>query len=201
MAMRTAQPINPLRRIFVGEEPMTTGLWGMVFFIFSEVMFFSGLIAATLALREDALFWAPSNGAEPLAADFRPVLFTLVLISSSIPMQWAAVGIRTGNRRAMLWGMTITILLGAAFLTNQGVEWIDAGFGIGDGQYGATFFILTGFHGAHVLGGLVFILLLYLRGWLGHFDAKRNTAVEAATMYWHFVGSIWILLFILLFVM
>ncbi|MEE9277615.1 MAG: cytochrome c oxidase subunit 3 [Dehalococcoidia bacterium] len=196
----TAKGINPIKDFFVGQEPMTNALWGMVFFIFSEVMFFSGLIAAYLALQSDALVWAPSNGAEPLDAGFRPIFFTIVLVTSSLPMQWAAFSIRKGNRRGMQWGMFLTIALGIAFLINQGVEWIDAGFGIGDGPYGATFFLLTGFHGAHVLGGLLFIMILFLRSQVGQFDAKRNTAVEAATMYWHFVDVVWIMLFSLIFV-
>ena len=85
---RAARQPHFLRRIFVGEEPMTVGLWGMVFFIFSEVMFFSGLIAAYLALRNDALVWAPINGGETLEVGFRPILFTIFLLASSIPMQW-----------------------------------------------------------------------------------------------------------------
>lgn len=196
---RTAKPVNPIKNFFVGEEPMTNGLWGMVFFLFSEMMFFSGLIAAYLALREDALVWAPTNGGEVLEASFRPVLFTILLVASSLPMQYAAFAIRKGNRRGMQWGMALTILIGAAFLIVQGLEWIEADFGIGDGGYGATFYLLTGFHGAHVLGGLLFIIILYVRSLLGHFDAKRNTAVEAATMYWHFVSVVWILLFTLIF--
>ena len=191
--------VHPLKNFFVGEEPMTNGLWGMVFFLFSEVMFFSGLIAAYLALREDALEWVPLNGAEPLSAEFRPVLFTILLVVSSFPMQWAAFSIRKGNRRGMQWGMFLTIVIGIVFLINQGLEWKDAGFGIGDGAYGATFFTLTGFHGAHVLGGLLFIIILWVRSLLGQFDAKRNTAVEAATLYWHFVDVVWILLFSLIF--
>ncbi len=189
-----------LRRIFVGEEPMTVGLWGMVFFIFSEVMFFSGLIAAYLALRNDALVWAPANGGETLEVGFRPILFTIFLLASSIPMQWAAVAIRTGNRRALRWGLLFTLVLGTAFIINTGLEWAALDFGISDGPYGATFYLLTGFHGAHVLGGLLFIFTLWLRTYLGHFDAERNTAVEAASMYWHFVDVVWILLFSLLFI-
>lgn len=189
------------RRIFVGEEPMTIGLWGMVFFIFTEIMFFSGLFSAYLALRGNALEWAPANGAEPLEAGFRPIFFTIVLVASSLPMQWAAVAIRTGHRRGMQIGMFLTLVMGIGFIINTGVEWTQTGFGIGDGPYGATFYILTGFHGAHVIGGLVFIGVLSLRALLGHFEARRNTAVEAASMYWHFVDAVWIALFTLIFVL
>ena len=206
MATRTAtRPrVNPIKSFLVGTEPMTNGLWGMVFFIFSEVMFFSGLIAATLALREDALEWAPLIDGSfmheyVLEAEFRPVFFTLLLVASSLPMQYAAFAIRRGNRRAMRNAMFLVMIIGTAFLINQGLEWKDAEFAIGDGPYSATFYLLTGFHGAHVLGGLLFIILLWMRSYLGHFDAHRNTAVEAATMYWHFVGLVWVLVFALLF--
>ena len=206
MATRTSVrcPVNPIKSFFVGDEPMTNGLWGMVFFIFSEIMFFSGLFAAYLALREDALEWVPliDGVFEPeaaLEAEFRPVFFTILLVVSSFPMQWAAFAIRKGNRRQMQWGMLITILIGVAFLINQGLEWSSADFAIGDGPYSATFYLLTGFHGAHVLGGLLFIVILFMRSHLGHFDAHRNTAVEAATLYWHFVDIVWILLFSLIF--
>jgi len=195
-----AKSVHPIKNFFVGEEPMTNGLWGMVFFLFSEVMFFSGLIAAYLAIRQDSLDWAPTNGAEILSAEFRPVLFTILLVSSSIPMQYAAFAIRTGRRRALSLSTGIVLVIGIAFLIAQGVEWIDAGFAFGDGAYSTTFYLLTGFHGAHVLGGVLFILFVFIRSLIGQFDAGRNTAVEAATMYWHFVGIVWVGLFVLVFV-
>lgn len=186
--------VHPVRSFLVGEEPMTTGLWGIIFFIFSEIMFFAGLIAALLALHSDTLVWEPTNGAERLHGDeLRPILFTVLLVSTSIPMQIAAFSIRKGNRRAMLWSMGIVIVIGVAFLINQGFEWDEAEFGISDGSYSAMFYALTGFHGAHVAGGLLFIFAQFVRGLLGHFDAKRNTAIEAATLYWHFVGFVWLL--------
>ncbi len=186
--------VHPVRSFLVGEEPMTTGLWGIIFFIFSEIMFFAGLIAAMLALHSDTLFWEPTNGGERLHGDeLRPILFTVLLVSTSIPMQIAAFSIRKGNRRAMLWSMGIVIVIGVAFLINQGFEWSEAEFGISDGSYAAMFYALTGFHGAHVAGGLLFIFAQFVRGLLGHFDAKRNTAIEAATLYWHFVGFVWLL--------
>ena len=192
--------VHPVKSFFVGDDPMTNGLWGMVFFLFSEVMFFSGLIAAYLALREDALIWAPTNGGEVIGAEFRPVLFTILLVVSSIPMQFAAFAIRTGRRRALSISIGLVFVIGIAFLINQGIEWKNVDFGIGDGAYSATFYLLTGFHGAHVLGGVMFNGLVFLRSLIGQFDAERNTAVEAATMYWHFVGLVWIALFVLVFV-
>lgn len=190
----THKRVHPVRSFLVGDEPMTTGLWGIIFFIFSEIMFFSGLIAAMLALHSDTLFWEPTNGAHRLeGAELRPILFTILLVSTSIPMQIAAFSIRKGNRKAMIISMTIVLVIGISFMVNQYFEWQHAGFGISDGPYAATFYTLTGFHGAHVIGGLVFIFAQWLRGLLGHFDAKRNTAIEAATLYWHFVGFVWLL--------
>lgn len=203
-AGRAAKPVNPIKSFFVGDEPMTNGLWGTVFFLFTEAMFFSGLIAAYLALRQDALVWAPIIGGQAVPeagveASFRPVFFTVLLVASSFPMQYAAFSIRKGNRKGMQIGLALTIVMGVVFLVGQGVEWIEADFGISSGGYGATFYVLTGFHGAHVFGGMLFIMFLFVRSHLGHFDAKRNTAVEAATLYWHFVDVVWILLFSLIF--
>ena len=193
-AMAAGKRVHPVRSFLVGEEEMTTGLWGIIFFIFSEIMFFAGLIAALLALHSDTLHWEPTNGAERLHGDeLRPLLFTALLVSTSIPMQIAAFAIRKGNRRTMLWMMAIVLVIGVAFMINQGFEWAEAEFGISDGSYAATFYALTGFHGAHVIGGLLFIFAQFIRGLLGHFDAERNTAVEAATLYWHFVGFVWLL--------
>lgn len=186
--------VHPVRSFLVGDEAMPPALWGIIFFIFSEIMFFSGLIAAMLALHADTLHWEPTNGAAPAHGDtFRPIFFTVVLVSTSIPMQIAAFAIRKGNRRLMLWMMSIVLVAGTAFIINQGFEWSEVGFGISDGTYSAIFFTLTGFHGAHVIGGLLFIFAQFIRGLLGHFDARRNTAVEAATLYWHFVGFVWLL--------
>lgn len=186
--------VHPVRSFLVGDEPMPPALWGIIFFIFSEIMFFSGLIAAMLALHADTLHWEPTNGAPNVHGDtFRPIFFTVLLVSTSIPMQIAAFAIRKGNRRLMLWMMAIVLVVGTAFIINQGFEWDEAGFGIADGTYAAAFYTLTGFHGAHVIGGLLFIFAQFIRGLLGHFDARRNTAVEAATLYWHFVGFVWLL--------
>ena len=186
--------VHPVRSFLVGDEPMPSALWGIIFFIFSEIMFFSGLIAAMLALHADTLHWEPTNGGHRVHGDeLRPILFTVMLVSTSVPMQIAAFAIRKGNRRLMLWMMGIVLVIGTAFIINQGFEWGEATFGISDGTYAASFYTLTGFHGAHVIGGLVFILAQFVRGLLGHFDAKRNTAVEAATLYWHFVGFVWLL--------
>ncbi len=190
----SARRVHPVRSFLVGDEPMPPALWGIIFFIFSEIMFFSGLIAAMLALHADTLHWEPTNGAHRLeGAELRPILFTILLVSTSIPMQIAAFSIRKGNRKTMIWSMAIVLVIGTAFIINQGFEWSHAGFGISDGTYAASFYTLTGFHGAHVIGGLVFISAQFIRGLLGHFDAKRNTAVEAATLYWHFVGFVWLL--------
>lgn len=186
--------VHPVRSFLVGDEPMPPALWGIIFFIFSEIMFFSGLIAAMLALHADTLHWEPTNGAHPAHGDtFRPIFFTVILVATSIPMQIAAFAIRKGNRRLMLWMMAIVLVAGTAFIVNQGFEWGEVGFGISDGTYSAIFYTLTGFHGAHVIGGLLFIFAQFIRGLLGHFDARRNTAVEAATLYWHFVGFVWLL--------
>ena len=141
----SARRVHPVRSFLVGDEPMPSALWGIIFFIFSEIMFFSGLIAAMLALHADTLHWEPTNGAHRLeGAELRPILFTALLVSTSIPMQIAAFSIRKGNRKTMIWSMAIVLVIGTAFIINQGFEWSHAGFGISDGTYAASFYTLTG---------------------------------------------------------
>ena len=98
-----------------------------------------------------------------------------------------------------LW-LAITFLMGAVFLAGQGYEYTRLGFLPADGIFAATFFTLTGFHGAHVFGGVMFIGLCLLRAMKGQFSADRHLAVEAAGIYWHFVDVVWIGLFTVIYV-
>jgi len=103
--------------------------------------------------------------------------------------------IKKGDRRRMIQWLIPTVILGAAFLTGQAYEYTRIGFLPKDGIFAAVFFTLTGFHGAHVTGGVIFIAICLYRGSRGQFTANRHLAVEAASIYWHFVDIVWIGLF------
>jgi cytochrome c oxidase subunit 3 len=99
--------------------------------------------------------------------------------------------------------LAVTLLMGIVFLGAQGFDYLllvtEEGFGINSGVYGTLFFTMTGFHGAHVFGGVVGISIILLRGLAGQFSARHHIAVEAVSVYWHFVDVVWIALFFTLY--
>ncbi|HEY7782122.1 MAG TPA: cytochrome c oxidase subunit 3 [Ktedonobacterales bacterium] len=177
--------------------------YGMVFFIASEAVFFANLIAAYLYLRVRAGAWpAPSDAA--FTFELNKVLVginTVILLSSSFPMHRAGRAAARGDRGALVRNLIFTAILGAAFLSIQAYEFTHSSFGPTSGIFGSTFYTLTGFHGAHVTAGLIFILVTTVRAARGHFSAKHHLAVQAAEMYWHFVDVVWIFLFTLVYLL
>jgi len=175
---------------------MPTPLLGMLLFIASEVMFFGGLFAAyfnSRAMHQGA--WQPPPPAAPL--DILPITLpiTIILVTSSVTMQLAVWAIRRGEQQKMRFWLAVTLALGVVFLAGQLYDYSELGFGISDGIFGTTFYTLTGFHGAHVFGGAIGLTILFARGVQGQFSARNHVAVEAISMYWHFVDVVWIALF------
>jgi cytochrome c oxidase subunit 3 len=189
----TTRPLmEPARR----EAGMPTPLVGMLLFIASEVMFFGGLFAAYFNARASFVgTWGPPEPAEPLEIFPIALPITLILISSSFTMQFAVWAIRRGDQRSMRLWTGVTLLLGVIFLIGQLYDYSVLGFGISDGVFGTVFYTLTGFHGAHVFGGAIGLTILFARGVQGQFSARNHVAVEAISMYWHFVDVVWIALF------
>lgn len=176
------------------------GWYGMVFFIASEAVFFANLIAAYLYLRVRAGTWPPPTAG--VHFELNKVLVginTVILLSSSIPMHIAGRAAVRGNRRVLGWGLFFTVLLGVTFLSIQLYEYTHSSFGPQSGVFGSTFFTLTGFHGAHVTAGALFLIVCFIRNLRGDFTAKRHFAVQAAEMYWHFVDVVWVVLFTVLY--
>ena len=175
------------------EAGMPTALLGMVLFIASEVMFFGGLFAAYFNTRAAQAEWAPPTGHE--LELFLPAVLTVILVVSSITMQFGVWAIRRGSRGALTVWTGITLVLGVLFLMGQLYDYSQLGFGIGEGVFATTFYTLTGFHGAHVFGGAVGLTILLARSLQGQFSAQHHVAVEAISIYWHFVDVVWIALF------
>jgi cytochrome c oxidase subunit III len=175
-----------------------TALMGMLLFIASEVMFFAALFGAYFNVRSTAATWPP-EGTEFINPQWLPVIVTAILVSSSFTMQIAIRRIRKGDRRGMNRAIALTIMLGVLFLFLQLYDYISLvgndNFGINSGVYGTLFFTMTGFHGAHVLGGVVGMTVILIRGLQGQFSAKHHVAVEAVSAYWHFVDIVWVALF------
>ncbi len=181
---------------------------GMLLFITSEVMFFAGLFAAYFNVRANAAQWPPINPESGEA--FRIAIFPLVgpatvlLILSSFTCQFAVWAIRRNDRTAFLRNIAVTVGIGILFLIMQGIDYAELGregLTLSSGTYGTTYFTLTGFHGAHVFAGVIMLGVVLYRGMAGQFSARHHDAVEAASLYWHFVDVVWILLFSLLYLL
>ena len=134
-----------------------------------------------------------------------PLIVTGILVTSSFTMQWAVWRIRKGDRRGMNRAIVATLVLGIIFLFLQVYDYLELvqehQFGINSGIYGTLFFTLTGFHGAHVFGGVLMLGVLLYRGMAGQFSARHHDAIEAVSLYWHFVDVVWILLFSILYLL
>lgn len=180
---------------------------GMILFIASEVMFFAGLFAAYFNVRLTAPQWPPLVN-EEVFEEFLlsehlllPGILTFILVMSSVTMQLAVWAIRRGDRTAFLRNTAVTLVLGVVFLVGQVYDYTQLGFGITDTAFGSTFYTLTGFHGAHVLGGAIMLAVVLYRGLAGQFSARHHDAVEATSLYWHFVDVVWIVLFSVLYLL
>jgi len=168
---------------------------GMLLFLLSETFLFGNLFWTYYYLRAKSPVWPP-QGVElelPLIA-----VNTVILLSSSVVMQLAVTGARRGNRRATCRALVVTLLLGAVFLTIKGWEWTQVGFTPWDHAYGSIFFILTGFHGLHVLAGMALLAALTVR--TVRASSVSSLPIEVGGLYWHFVDFIWIFVFITLYI-
>jgi len=207
---------------------------GMMWFIFSEIMFFAvffGTLWYTRNLsmdwlagigdgpgRSSGMLWPsfeamwPSNGPgeiggefEPMGAFGLPLLNTLILLTSGVTCTWAHHGLLANNRSQLIKGLAMTVGLGCLFVSFQAIEYMEAyhdmGLTLGSGIYGSTFFMLTGFHGAHVCIGAIMLTVVLFRSWKGHFTPENHFVFEAAAWYWHFVDVVWLGLFIFVYLL
>jgi cytochrome c oxidase subunit 3 len=192
--------------------------YGMILFIASEVMFFlawfwaffsSALFPAPLEVVEGAASlvtdgsivaqWPP-KGIEVLDPFGFPLLNTFILLCSGTTVTWAHHALIHGDREGLKKGLWCTILLGLLFTSIQAYEYIHAPFAFKGNIYGATFFMATGFHGAHVIIGTIFLTVCLVRAYKGEFTPKQHFGFEAAAWYWHFVDVVWLFLFVSIYV-
>jgi cytochrome c oxidase subunit 3 len=200
--------------------------WGMSWFIFSEVMFFAAFFGALFYMRilsvpglasgdtmeqiwpGFAAQWPISGpGIEetfrPMGAWGIPAINTLILLTSGVTVTWAHWGLKKNNRAQLITGLFATVVLGMLFLGLQAYEYVHAyheyNLTLGMGAYGATFFMLTGFHGFHVTVGTIMLIVILGRSMAGHFTAEHHFAFEGVSWYWHFVDVVWLLLFVLVY--
>lgn len=165
---------------------------GVVVWLASELMFFAGLFAAYFTLRSATVPWPP-DGVELATA--RTAVATAVLILSSLTMHGAVKAGERDDRRAAVRWLAVTALLGGLFLTNQAIEYAEATFRISTHAYGSAFYLMTGFHGLHVLGGLLFMGAVAFTIGGRTSRAPAASTVEVCAYYWHFVDVVWIAMF------
>lgn len=186
----------------------TSGMWAVILFVSSETMFFGALFTSYFYLRGRLPEWEPvfqrcaaavcdkpTWQVDPILGVGLPTINTIELLLSSVTMQLAINAIRKGDRRALRNWLIPTLVLGVMFLVGQGYEYTRLGFLPDNGIFAAVFFTLTGFHGAHVTGGVLMNSYVLTRTLKGQFTANRHLAVEAASIYWHFVDVVWLGLF------
>jgi cytochrome c oxidase subunit III len=192
--------------------------YGMILFIASEVMFF---VAWFWAYFDVALFpasheefmrtellgghWPPTPTPDDrFKSTFDPwhlpLLNTLILLTSGTTVTWAHHALLEDDRKGLIQGLWLTIALGVCFTCVQAYEYSHAAFTYAGHIYGSTFFMATGFHGAHVIIGTIFLSVCLLRAYLGHFTPKQHFGFEAAAWYWHFVDVVWLFLFTFIYV-
>jgi cytochrome c oxidase subunit 3 len=204
----------------------TSFRWGMSWFIFSEVTFFATFFGVLFYMRvisvpdlgsltHQEFLWPgfkadwPATGPgiketfSPMGAWGIPALNTALLLTSGVTLTWAHWGLLKNKRMQLIWGLVLTIALGMVFLGFQIYEYAhaysDLNLKLTMGAYGATFFMLTGFHGFHVTIGTIMLWVILFRSVAGHFKPDSHFGFEGVAWYWHFVDVVWLFLFVVVY--
>jgi heme/copper-type cytochrome/quinol oxidase subunit 3 len=174
--------------------PRAFGWWGLVWLIATETMLFGALIASYFYIRfKSGADWPPGDIVRPELE--LPLIMSAVLWSSSVPVHIADRAIRAGNVGRLRLGLFAGFVLGAVFLALQvGLEYPEVlrEFSPTDNAYGSLFFTITGMHGLHVVGGLMFSAWVQIHAARGLYDRHRHLSVQNFAMYWHFVDIVWV---------
>ena len=200
--------------------------WSMSWFIFSEVMFFAAFFGTLFYMRVLSVpglgsgdtmeqLWPNFTASWPVAGPYItesfeamkpwgiPAINTFILLTSGGTVTWAHWALKKNDRSQLILGLALTVALGILFISLQAYEYVHAyhelGLTLGMGAYGATFFMLTGFHGFHVTIGTIMLIVILGRSIAGHFTAEHHFAFEGVSWYWHFVDVVWLLLFVLVY--
>jgi cytochrome c oxidase subunit 3 len=173
---------------------------GVIIWLGSEFMFFSGLFAAFFTIRANApggIWPPPGTELDTLRAGF----FTIVLIASSFTMQKAVFDVEWRRRRSARIFLALSMVLGLIFLSNQLYEWATLPTRATTNAYGSLFFIMTGLHGLHVFIGVIAMVFLFGRMKGSEGDPGELAAFQGVSYYWHFVDIVWIGLYSALFLL
>ncbi len=170
---------------------------GTVIWLSSELMFFAGLFAMYFTARARATEgWPP----EPTHLDLPyALIFTIILVASSFTCRFGVFAAESGNVYGLRRWFTITFVMGLVFVMGQFNEYrilvTEHATTISSSTYGSVFYLTTGFHALHVIGGLVAFVFLLVRSTMGRFTPAQATAAIVVSYYWHFVDVVWVGLF------
>jgi heme/copper-type cytochrome/quinol oxidase subunit 3 len=178
----------------------SVGWWGLVWLVATEATLFGLLLFGNFYLRANAPQWPPEGVDEPemVLSGIR----TALLLGSSLPAFLAERAGKRGRRRAMLWWLATTWLMGAVFLAGHIQEWAVLWKDLkpSSNAYGSVFYTITGFHAAHLAVGLIIVAYLWFRGLRGRYVGERTEPLEIGLWYWHFVDVVWIAVYSSLYV-
>lgn len=168
------------------------GWWGMLCLIATEACLFAYLLFsyAYIAVQRGPS-WLPQ--AHPSLALAGPN--TIVLLASSVAAWWGEKGVKEGRPGRQILGLAVAPALGAVFLVVQAFEWKSKHFTLTTSSYGSLFFVITGFHMAHVIVGVLILTLVLVWSLLGYFNPRRHAPITIAAVYWHFVDAVWLAVF------
>ncbi len=167
------------------------GWWGMACVVITEAAFFGYLLFSYFYLASMSTNPWPATSPQLVL----PVINTLILVSSSVCVWLGTRAIKRDRRSGLSRWLGAGIALGVTFIVLQGVEYGREKLSMTHDAFGSLFYTITGFHGAHVIVGLVILTVVLVRSARGHFSAARRNAVENAALYWHFVDAVWLAVF------
>jgi cytochrome c oxidase subunit 3 len=173
-------------------------MFGFIVFLLSESVIFLSFFAGYIVYKTTSPDWLPT-GVTGLEVK-EPAINTVVLVSSSFTIYLAERALARHDLNQYRLFLFTTIAMGTYFLIGQGIEWHNLPFSFTTGVFGGTFYLLTGFHGLHVLTGVVLQLIVLARSFIPDNYSTGHFGVNATSLFWHFVDVIWIILFILIYI-
>jgi heme/copper-type cytochrome/quinol oxidase subunit 3 len=189
------------RQLLVGSMGQrSTGWWAVLFIILTEAAIFAFLQFSYyyIAVQQTLGTWPPPGGKAELTLSLPN---TIILLLSSVAAWWGEHSIKRGNRLMLSVGLAVALVLGCVFALIQGFEWSNKHFTYATHTYGSLYYVITGFHMAHLIVGLVALAAMLVWSLLGYFNAVRHTAISTGALYWHFVDAVWLTIFFTLYIM
>ncbi|HEY8948266.1 MAG TPA: cytochrome c oxidase subunit 3 [Rhizomicrobium sp.] len=187
LPIETALPVGAI-------DTRATGWWAMIFVIFTEAALFAYLLFSYyyIAVQPHVPNTFPEGGLPDLKL---AVPNTIILLLSSGAVAWAQLNIEKNDKRHLVWGLGIAAVLGMIFLAVQYFEWAAKPFALASSSYSSLYFVVTGFHMAHVVVGVIMLWALFVWSAMGYFNRIRYAHIHIGGLYWHFVDAVWIAVF------